>query len=347
MALTYGFYNSMNGDRRYNSRHMSKLFNGIIKDGIFMSIGTSMVVTATDSMVVNVGIGRAWFNGTWTDNDSVMELRLTASDLLMDRIDAVVLEVDTNDNVRTNSIKVITGEPSTVPNQPTMIRESGRYQYPLAYIYVAGTVETITQANITNMVGTSETPFVTGVLETMNTDALIAQWKQEWVEWVASKEAEYVNWTTEEKAEYDQWVVEQEAAMNVWLAGLETFKTTNEADFVAWFESIKGQLSEDAAGNLQNQVNEIVEREFNRYYGLVNKVVEINKGADGNLINIVETTDEMVSTTTFETTDTGKVITTACVPVEGNYDYTKTVTIEQLDTGTRISESYIQTAKEA
>ena len=40
MALTYGFYNSLNGDRKYNAMDISRLFDGLIKDGVFMSIGS-------------------------------------------------------------------------------------------------------------------------------------------------------------------------------------------------------------------------------------------------------------------------------------------------------------------
>ena len=39
MALTSGFYNSINGDRTYNAEQMSSIFDGIINDGVFASIG--------------------------------------------------------------------------------------------------------------------------------------------------------------------------------------------------------------------------------------------------------------------------------------------------------------------
>lgn len=355
MAVTYGFYNSMNGDRKYNAQHMSRIFNGIINDGIFMSVGTAMVVKASEGMIVEVGEGRAWFNGTWTHNDAVLELRLNASDLLMDRIDAIVLEIDTNDNVRTNSIKVVTGEPSLVPNQPVMKKESGCFQYPLAYIYVAGTVTEITQANITNMVGTSECPFVTGILQTMNIDALIAQWGKQWTEWKASIEADNDSWTAAEHMEYEVWVRNQQSVMSQWISdyqadleliekGFVDFRTVSESDFVVWFEAVKGQLSEDAAGNLQNQMNAISQREFERFYGMANKTTVINK-SNGVTTSIVETTDEAVSTTVFEVTDAGKVITTSCIPTSGNYDYIKTVTMEDVPEGKQIVESFTTVAK--
>ena len=40
MSVTYGFYNSLNGDRKYDSAQISSIFDGLIVDGIFASIGT-------------------------------------------------------------------------------------------------------------------------------------------------------------------------------------------------------------------------------------------------------------------------------------------------------------------
>ena len=34
MSVTYGFYNSLNGDRRYDANQMSAIFDGLIIDGV-------------------------------------------------------------------------------------------------------------------------------------------------------------------------------------------------------------------------------------------------------------------------------------------------------------------------
>ena len=120
MSLTYGFYNSLGGDRKYDVLDMSKLFDGVLNDGIFMSIGDALVVTENSGMVVEVGVGRAWFNHTWTYNDSVLLLTLDPSDLLLNRIDAVILEIDASESVRANSIKIVKGTPATVPVAPVL-----------------------------------------------------------------------------------------------------------------------------------------------------------------------------------------------------------------------------------
>ena len=180
MSVTYGFYNSKNGDRKYDAIQMSRIFDGIIRDGILQHYGTAMVVKESEGMMVNVGIGRAWFNHTWTLNDALLPLTVPISEVLLNRIDAVVLEVDARESVRANSIKVIKGTPASSPKNPTMIKTNDRWQYPLAYIRVNAGVTSIRQANITNCVGTSACPFVTAPLEKMSIDALVAQWGDQW-----------------------------------------------------------------------------------------------------------------------------------------------------------------------
>ena len=180
MSVTYGFYNSKNKDRRYDAIQMSSIFDGIIRDGILQHVGTAMMVKESTGMMVNVGIGRAWFNHTWTLNDALLPLTVPQSEVILNRIDAVILEVDSRESVRANTIKIVKGTPATNPVKPSMIKTNDRWQYPLAYIRVNSGVTSIRQANITNTVGTSECPFVTAPLEKMSIDALVAQWKDQW-----------------------------------------------------------------------------------------------------------------------------------------------------------------------
>lgn len=43
--FTYGFYNSQDHDRVYDANDFSAIFNGIINDGVFMSVGDKFNVT--------------------------------------------------------------------------------------------------------------------------------------------------------------------------------------------------------------------------------------------------------------------------------------------------------------
>lgn len=183
MTVTYGFYDSLDGDRRYNAMQFSELMDSIIRDGVFMSIGTALVVTAGTGLHVEVGMGRAWFDHTWTLNDSALVLDISTPHAVLDRIDAVVLETNSDQNTRANSIHVIDGTPASSPVPPTLTHTSTLNQYPLAYVLVIHSSTQIVQQNITNMVGTTACPFVTGILETMDIDALVAQWQDDFETW--------------------------------------------------------------------------------------------------------------------------------------------------------------------
>ena len=112
MAFSYGFYNSLNGDRKYDSEDISRMFDGIIIDGVIGAVGA---VKAGTGNTVNVSSGRAWFNHTWTYNDAPMPISCGSAAVLLDRYDAIVLEVNAASDVRKNSIKVVTGTEASNP----------------------------------------------------------------------------------------------------------------------------------------------------------------------------------------------------------------------------------------
>lgn len=201
MAFTFGFYNSLNGDRKYNAFEMSKLFDGIILDGVFEGIGQHFAVTAGEGMSVNVGTGRAWLNHTWNENDAVLPVNLPASDLNRSRYDAIVIEVGDPNTDRTNAIKVVSGTPAINPSKPVLNTgyasnsaiDDGSlppYQHALAYILVPPAAEEITAANIEIVVGMNEMPFVTGPVETRSIEELFNQWDAQFSIWFSNLKAQ-------------------------------------------------------------------------------------------------------------------------------------------------------------
>lgn len=173
MSISYGFYNSVNHDRKYNAEQISSIFDGIITDGVYHSIGDAFSVTPGTGMSVNVSSGRAWFNHTWTLNDAMIVVELTAAHQVYDRIDAIILKVDRD--TRTNTITAKAGTPSSSPAKPKMADG----EHPLAYVRVNHGATDIKPANIQFVVGTSECPFVAGIQNGVDIDALVANWKLE------------------------------------------------------------------------------------------------------------------------------------------------------------------------
>lgn len=217
MSLTYGFYNSVDHDRVYDATQFSEIFNGIINDGVFQNIGDMFAVTPNEGMQVYVGSGRAWFNGTWTQNDNVYPVTVPASHQVYPRIDAIVLEVNQLSTVRENSIKVISGTPASIPEKPTLVDSTYIHQHALAYVTVLANSVAITASEIENVVGLSETPFVTGILQVNDVDYLYSQW---------------------------------DAAFNTWMTG-------EQSTFEDWFQHLHNELDENQAAHLQNEIDAI------------------------------------------------------------------------------------------
>lgn len=187
MSVTSGFFNSKDGDRKYDAEQMSSIFDGLISDGVYSNktavtslgnpINQAFKVTANGGMDILVGTGRAWFNHTWTLNDNLLVLTVSASDQTLPRIDAVVIEVNTREEVRTNTIKIVKGTASSNPVRPAPANVDGVYTHAIAYIRVAKGVTEITSKDIDYVVGSSETPYVGGLLKDgIDVEPFLTKW---------------------------------------------------------------------------------------------------------------------------------------------------------------------------
>lgn len=255
MSVSSGFFNSLNGDRKYNAAQMSAIFDGLIIDGVFASIGTAFAVKAAGSLTVNVGIGKAWFDHTWTVNDSILPMTAPEAEVLLDRIDAVVLEVNGMESVRNNTIKFVKGNPSSAPSRPTLTNEGNVHQYPLCYIYRKYGTAVINQADITPMVGTESTPFVTGILQTISLDELLGKWQDELDRFTDARSKEVDDWIAQEESDFTAWFNKMKADLQQEQTVLDQWIASEQADFLAWYNQMKDQLSGDVAGNLQLEID--------------------------------------------------------------------------------------------
>lgn len=247
MSVTSGFFNSLNSDRCYNAEQMSAIFDGIIKDGVFASIGTAFTVSADSGFTVNVGIGRAWFDSIWVYNDAILPLTFDIPEVVLDRIDAIVIEINKTEEVRAGSIKIVKGSPASIPQRPTLTKNAYVTQYPLAYVEINAGRVSVSQSMITSMIGTSECPYITGILQVQNIDNIVAQWQAQWTEW-------YANQTEAGEIQLDQMV----DAWDQWFAGatteneneIDNWTSSMKAQILAWFDTIQDLLEPDVAAKL-------------------------------------------------------------------------------------------------
>ena len=137
MAVTYGFFDSVNGDRTYNADQISNYFLKLISNGVFATPSNSMQVVALSGMNVNVTAGWGFINCKWINNDSLYTLQLDAADIVLNRIDRIVLHLDTSAAYRSITIQVKKGTAAATPTAPALTRSGSVYELSLAQIYVA------------------------------------------------------------------------------------------------------------------------------------------------------------------------------------------------------------------
>ena len=179
MSITYGYFNSVNGDRKYNADQMSQYFKGLISNGVFANIGGAMAVIADgQSMTVSVSTGRAVINCKWIENDAALPLTITQAHATLPRYTAVIVQLDEINRL----IRITTkdGTPASTPTLPTIDSST---ELCLAMILVPAGSSMIPQSRVTDKRGSSLCLWVTGLITQLNTNQLFLQWSDLWNTW--------------------------------------------------------------------------------------------------------------------------------------------------------------------
>lgn len=233
-------------DRPFNADDFAKYFGTLIKNGVFPNPSTNFQCIADqETMAVKMEAGIAWIDGHLRYDDNVHILEIDTADSVLDRIDRIVLRKDVLD--RDIHWVVKKGEMSGKPVAPTLQRDENAWELGIADVKVAHGTVSISQSMVTDTrLNTELCGLVTGTVTQIDTTTLfnqMEQWKTEYIEATNT-------WTTEQEQAFLNWKQLFETAATDWRAG-------EEQKFDEWLQSIKGKLSGDVAGNLQNQIEDL------------------------------------------------------------------------------------------
>ena len=209
MAVTYGFFNSVNNDRRYDADQMSEYFEGLISDGVYESVGSAMQVLASSGMNVQVGTGRIIINSKWMKNDAVLTLGITASHATMARYTAIIARIDYRN--RLMEIVAKDGTPAASPAFPEIVNNGQYAEKCLAYIYVGAGATQISQSNITDTrADNTVCGWVTGLVEQVDTATLFLQWQTAYENYYNSMTSASEHWFSDltEELRVDTYIKE-------------------------------------------------------------------------------------------------------------------------------------------
>lgn len=183
MAVRFGFFNSVNGDRRYNADDVTQYFDKLISSGVVASSSEALQVMPGDGMTVNVQPGKAYIDGHWITNDSVLTLNIDPADVTKYRCDRIIVKLDNNVTARTMSIEVLKGGLTDggfgVPNLPNdpLIK-----CLTLAYVCVDPNSTAVLSQGIIDKRPSEECGWVTGLVTQVDTSTLYQQWEAKYEE---------------------------------------------------------------------------------------------------------------------------------------------------------------------
>lgn len=252
--LNYSFFNAIldpegNPDRAFDANDFSKYFGTLIKNGIFPNPSSNFQIQGDqNNMSVKAEPGLAWIEGHLRYDDSVFILQIDTADSTLDRIDRVVLRLDTLERCIKWVVKK--GELSGRPVAKTLQRDADAYEIALADITINHGATKVTQTMITDLrMNTELCGWVTGTVTQIDTRTLFNQMEQ----WKADYIAKTNTWTTDQENKFLTWKQLFEKSATDW-------RTEEERKFTEWLNSLKGKLEGDVAASLTLRVDDIEER---------------------------------------------------------------------------------------
>ncbi|MGX4598969.1 hypothetical protein [Faecalimicrobium sp. JNUCC 81] len=222
-------FNSINGDRKMKAEDFREYFIPFISNGIYPNPSTKLQVVSNTGMKIIVKEGKAFINGSLYINTDDLVLTLDHADGVLDRIDRIVLRMDTIER----NIKCIVkkGQFASNPVAPSLQRDADAHELCIAEILISKGSIDIQQSMIADTrLNTEICGIVTGLIKEIDTTTLYNQLQAH--------------------------IQEKGIEMNEWLKGAKVFF---ENDFNTWFDTVKGVLDGDVAGNLLNEINKLKE----------------------------------------------------------------------------------------
>ncbi|MBD5395025.1 MAG: hypothetical protein HDR71_12350 [Lachnospiraceae bacterium] len=268
-------------DRVYYADDWMRYFAAFISSGTFLREPTNLQVIANGDMTVTLKPGSMIIDGSRYDNIRDIIITLDPADGVLDRIDRISIswiksERDTHYVVRQ-------GEFSYNP-VPAECRRTAEYKdYIVADILVRAGAIKINQTDITDQRLNSDVCGLAIPFAEINTKEIFLQLQDFYDQTVATQE----EWEEEQKETITAWFEEirellnkenelheqHKKDLNKYFTELQkngydklatitqqiiNFRDTKEADFMIWFDKIKGIFETDSGGKMLETINSLV-----------------------------------------------------------------------------------------
>ena len=185
--VSYGFFDSVNGDRRYSADDFTHFLGNLVSDGVIATPANALQIQEAEGMTVKVSAGWAYIQGHYVHNDNDLYFTIDDSDILLNRADRIVLRLDKPN--RKIEIAVKKGEPQYLNDDGTVIlpyiqRDENIWELSLGWIGISAGQTSIVQAHITDERSRTDIcGWVTGLIQQIDTTSLFAQYDNAFWTW--------------------------------------------------------------------------------------------------------------------------------------------------------------------
>jgi hypothetical protein len=191
-----GFFDSTAEDpREYTADEFAEYFRRLLTDGIFNG-GTNLKVGATGTdMRTHILPGYAWIQGyMYKVYDEPLYLQHDLPDAQLDRIDRIVLRLDTSLEARSIRAMILKGTPAANPVAPSIVRENNIFDLSLAQVRIIAGKSYVEAFQITDeRLDTNVCGLVNSLIQADTTEIF-----NEFYSWLNTKKTEY-------QQDWDDW----------------------------------------------------------------------------------------------------------------------------------------------
>lgn len=174
--VTYDEHGDPIYDRPVDAEFLQKMFRKDRSYGVIMlNDSTAFQVVEGEGLSVNVSPGYCFARGCYGMTEEIKTVNFDEADTMYDRIDAVILKLNTNQAYRGIYLDVKKGEPAESPTNPSMNRAGGIWELGIANVRIRKNSTQVQQQDIED---TRYNPLRCGVslpLQEFDTEGLYLQ----------------------------------------------------------------------------------------------------------------------------------------------------------------------------
>lgn len=242
-------------DREYLADDFARYFRAFISSGVFMKESTNLQVMENGDMTVILKPGQLIIDGYRYDNTDDIIIMIDPADGVLNRIDRISGTWSKEDKDIHYTLQK--GMPSYEPVPPDCRRNEDTKDYVFADVYIKAGAISILQKDITDQRLNSEVCGIANPFNNIDTTSIFNQFTS-WLEFTKDKGKTDVAALVEDMEGYLEMLeISGDNQLKEIVEVMRKFENMSEEQFLEWFNQMKDQLSEDAAGNLQLQIDDL------------------------------------------------------------------------------------------